>query len=215
VEIDVAALLGLRLRTARLELRLPTEAEIGALADVARRGVHPPDRMPFAFAWTDTARSESFGDDFAAFHLGLRETWRPDAWTFECGVWADGKLVGAQGLNGVGFHHRREVSSGSWLGRTFQGNGYGTEMRAAILHLAFAGLGAEVAESGALEGNAASERVSEKLGYARAGERTVTPRGAPVREQIFRLDAATWASSDRIAVTVVGLDACRPLFGST
>jgi RimJ/RimL family protein N-acetyltransferase len=213
VGID-APLLGLRLRTPRLELRLPTAAEIDELADVARRGVHPPDLMPFSVAWTDTTASASVRDDFAAFHLGLRADWRPEDWMLECGVWADGRLVGAQALRGVGFHDRREVSTGSWLGCAFQGSGYGTEMRAAILHLAFAGLGAEVAESGALEGNVASERVSEKLGYSRAGERTVTPRRAPVREQIFRLDAATWESSNRLAVAIAGLEPCLALFGA-
>jgi hypothetical protein len=37
-------------------------------------------------------------------------------------------------------------------------------MRAAVLFLAFDGLGALAAESGALEGNDASSRVSGKLG---------------------------------------------------
>jgi hypothetical protein len=37
-------------------------------------------------------------------------------------------------------------------------------MRAAVLFLAFDGLGAVAAESGALEGNDASSRVSGKLG---------------------------------------------------
>lgn len=42
-------LFGLTLRTARLELRLPTESEIGELARVAARGVHPPEESgPFS-----------------------------------------------------------------------------------------------------------------------------------------------------------------------
>jgi RimJ/RimL family protein N-acetyltransferase len=53
---------------------------------------------------------------------------------------------------------------GSWPGRRYQRQGAGTEMRAAVLFLAFDGLGALAAESGALEGNDASSRVSGKLG---------------------------------------------------
>lgn len=49
-----------------------------------------------------------------------------------------------------------------------------------LLELAFDGLGAASAESGAIEGNAASARVSKKLGYADVGEGTVAPRGVPL-----------------------------------
>ena len=75
------------------------------------------------------------------------------------------------------------MKTGSWLGRSFQGRGIGTEMRAAVLELAFRGLGAATAESGALEGNAASARVSEKLGYRHDGLERGRPtrRGCPAR----------------------------------
>jgi hypothetical protein len=45
----------------------------------------------------------------------------------------------------------------------------GAEMRAAVLHLAFAGLGTAEAVSGAFEDNLAFHAVSRKLGYERAG----------------------------------------------
>ena len=47
---SVDALLGLRLSTERLELRLGTEEEIAELARLADRGIHPPDEMPFRIA---------------------------------------------------------------------------------------------------------------------------------------------------------------------
>ncbi|WP_097945842.1 hypothetical protein [Streptomyces sp. ms115] len=46
-------LYGLRLRTPRLELRLPGPELLDELASVAAHGVHDPDRMPFSVAWTD------------------------------------------------------------------------------------------------------------------------------------------------------------------
>lgn len=42
----------------------------------------------------------------------------------------------------------RTAGTGSWLGRSYQGKGLGTEMRAAILHLLFSGLDAVAATSG-------------------------------------------------------------------
>ena len=63
-----------------------------------------------------------------------------------------------------------------------------------------------------LEGNHASRRVSEKLGYRVAGEVTREPRaGETVRAWEVRLDAADWRSP--VAVTLAGLTECLPLFG--
>src|SRR5678815_699537 len=75
------------------------------------------------------------------------------------------KPIGTQEISAENFSETREVGTGSWLGARVQGQGYGTEQRAAVLELAFRGLGAEAATSGALERNIASQRVSAKLGY--------------------------------------------------
>jgi RimJ/RimL family protein N-acetyltransferase len=61
-----------------------------------------------------------------------------------------------------------------------------------VLELAFRGLGARAALSGALEGNVASARVSEKLGYRVVGTSTISPRGVPVPHTDYRLEAADW-----------------------
>jgi RimJ/RimL family protein N-acetyltransferase len=53
-----------------------------------------------------------------------------------------GAVVGSQGVGGRDFAVLREVHTGSWLGRRYQGQGIGTQMRAAVLHMAFDGLGA-------------------------------------------------------------------------
>jgi RimJ/RimL family protein N-acetyltransferase len=44
-------------------------------------------------------------------------------------------------VSGRDFAVLREVHTGSWLGQRYQGQGLGTEMRSAVLHLGFAGLG--------------------------------------------------------------------------
>ena len=157
-------LFGLCLRTPRLELRLPTEKELVALAGVAQSGVHPPHEMPFLIPWTDNLGSPSFTEDFVGYHFDVRSKWHPDDWSLQLCVWAEVSPIGNQVIRAESFSRERTAFSGSWLARSHHGTGYGTEMRAAIPELAFSGLGAVAAGSGALEGNFASARVSEKLG---------------------------------------------------
>jgi RimJ/RimL family protein N-acetyltransferase len=95
------------------------------------------------------------------------------------------------------------VETGSWLGRDFQGRGLGTEMRAAVLTLAFEHLGARVARSGAIAGNPQSLGVSRKLGYSVAGSRMVAPRGEPLEHTDLELAAEDFVSP--VPVEVEGI----------
>src|SRR5690242_15367535 len=137
-------LFDLRLRTARLELRLPTDDDLLQLLAVAREGIHDPADMPFNVPWTDL-RGAAFDHSFLQYHWRVRSTFAPDDWSLGLMVLLDGEPVGSQGLEASGFAVRRSVDTGSWLGQRFQGRGIGTKMRAAVLHLAFAGLGAREA----------------------------------------------------------------------
>jgi RimJ/RimL family protein N-acetyltransferase len=204
---DIAPLFELRLRTPNLELRLPTPDELVELRDLARAGVHPPEVMPFFHAWTDEPYSE---DWVVAFHEAARSTWTPDSWNLMLGTWADEGLVGTQGAESGAWLTTHTAETGSWLGQRYQGRGYGTEMRAAVVELLWA-LGAEAVTSGALDGNRASARVSEKLGYRRAGTNEVSPRGTPVTNTLFRLERAGWRSP--VPVEIEGLEPARRLFG--
>ena len=86
-------------------------------------------------------------------------------------------------------------------------------MRAAILELAFHGLGAEGAISSVLDGAHASARVSQKLGYVDAGESWVEVRGERRLDRQLRLTRDRWIDCERISVRISGLEACIPLFG--
>jgi RimJ/RimL family protein N-acetyltransferase len=204
-------LFDLRVRTPRLVLRSPTDADVFALLDVARAGVHDPAEMPFAVPWTDLAHPE-FERSFLQFYWGCRSGWSPEAWQLPLAVVLDDRPIGIQDVAAKNFPTLRTVETGSWLGRAFQRQGIGTEMRAAVLALAFDGLGAEVATSGVIEGNVASRRVSETLGYEPNGEAFVAPRGTPVVEHRYRLLRERW-DRDRYPVLIEGLDECRPMFG--
>jgi RimJ/RimL family protein N-acetyltransferase len=208
---DVTPLFGLRVTTPRLALRLGTTGEVRALGEIAQRGIHPPEEMPFGVAWSDRTALPGFLEEFSTFHRDGLTRWSLDAWRLELLVWESGILVGTQGIGAQRFAEERVVSTGSWLGSDAQGRGIGTEMRAAVLELAFRYLGAEAATSGWLEGNAASGRVSEKLGYQETGVSEISPRGTPVPHHDVRIERADWRSP--VEVEITGLDGCLGLFG--
>jgi len=206
--VNVDALWEISLRTPRLELRLPTDDELEELYRVAERGIHPPDEMPFAVAWTDDLQHDPFVD----FHRAAWREWSPDRWDCRFVTFSEDRVIGMQDVGAVEFAGRREVGTGSWLGREFQRQGFGTEQRAAILEFAFRGLGAEAALSGALIGNVASQRISENLGYRRTGMREIAPRGEPVPHYDYRIERSEWRCP--VEVEMVGVEPALPLFGA-
>jgi RimJ/RimL family protein N-acetyltransferase len=206
--VNVEPLWNLRVRTPRLELRLPTGDELDELYRVAEAGIHPPEEMPFGVAWTDNLSRDAFLD----FHRAAWRDWSPDVWDCRFVTFLDGRVIGMQDVGARDFSSRREVGTGSWLGQEHQGRGYGTEQRAAVLEFAFAGLGAERATSGALIHNVASQRISEKLGYRMTGVSEIAPRGEPVPHHDYAIERGEWRCP--IEVEIVGLDAARELFGA-
>jgi RimJ/RimL family protein N-acetyltransferase len=209
---DATPLFGLRLTTPRLVLRVGTTGEVRALGELARKGIHPPEEMPFGVAWSDRTALPGFLEEFATYHREGLTGWTPEAWRLDLLVWENGILVGTQGVTGERFAGERVVATGSWLGRGAQGRGIGTEMRAAALELAFRGVGAEAATSGWLEGNTASGRVSEKLGYRETGISEISPRGTPVPHHDVRIERADWRSPADVEIS--GLDRCLGLLGA-
>ncbi|MEV1144436.1 GNAT family N-acetyltransferase [Micromonospora sp. NPDC049799] len=210
--IDHWPLLGLRLRTPRLELRLPDEEELAELADVAAHGIHEPGRRPFLRPWTDMPPRE-LAREVLQRHWRRRGTWTPESWALELAVFREGRPIGVQELWADNYSTLREVATGSWLGLDHQGQGVGTEMRCAVLHLAFAGLGAEHARTASFVDNPAPLAVSRKLGYRPDGiTRDVLHDQAVVSERL-RLTRHDWEARDRPEVTISGLEPCLGQFG--
>ncbi|WP_433433268.1 GNAT family N-acetyltransferase [Nonomuraea sp. CA-141351] len=202
--------LNLRLTTPRLELRLPSLDDLDELADRALEGVHDPDVMPFGVPWTDVPADELPGN-VIRYQLGIISRWQRERWCCNFVVVHEGQVVGTQDLSAGSFPVTREVSTGSWLGRAHQGKGLGTEMRAAVLHLAFTGLGAQTAVSSAFLDNPASLGVSRRLGYKPDGLSVDEVRGRRAVQQRLRLDRADFA--DPVPVKIHGLEPCLPHFG--
>ncbi|MEU4560222.1 GNAT family protein [Actinoplanes sp. NPDC023936] len=209
--VDLWPLFGLVIRTARLELRLPREGELTALAGVAAGGAYRPGEEPFLTPWGDgtpagRARAVLTGQ------WRSQSAWKTASWELPLGVFAGGRPLGMVALLARDFPVARQVTTWSWLGLDHHGKGYGTEARTGLLALAFDHLGAASARTDVFQDNLASQAVSRKLGYepdgisidARAGEALISHR--------LRLSRDRWASEDRPAVTVTGLEPCLPFF---
>lgn len=192
-------LFGLEIATPRLLMRPVRDEDLPDLVRAALDGVHDPERMPFGFPWTDASPSE-LPQSLAAFQWALRARTSPRDWSIAFAVSVGGRVIGSQDLSAHDFTDRRTVNSGSWLTRSAQGQGYGTEMRSALLQFAFDILGAEWAESSAASWNEPSLGVSRKLGYELNGVSRVAPRpGEPTDEQRVRLARDAFTRPDWVA----------------
>ncbi|HKT06213.1 MAG TPA: GNAT family protein [Rugosimonospora sp.] len=210
--VDHFPLVGLRLLTPRLELRLPSAEELAELADLAAGGIHDPDASPFLVRWTDAPPAEAARSVVQYFWRQLG-AWTPQDWSLNLSVFLDGVVVGQQGIEARDLAVTRQVSTGSWLGRRYQGKGIGTEMRAAVLDLAFTGLGADEALSGAMAHNVASLRVSRKLGYEPDGHQRHALGGELALEYRLCLTREAWERHRTVPVEIEGLASCLPLLG--
>ena len=155
---------GLTLTTPRLTLRPVLDADIPAAVAAARSGVHEPGKSPFSTPWTELPEDE-LAPNMAQWYWRCRAGFTPESWTLLLGVWHNEDLLGVQDIGAKNFNTLKTVSTGSWLKQAAQGQGFGKEMRAAVVSYAFDYLEAEVAESEAATWNKQSLGVSLSLGY--------------------------------------------------
>jgi RimJ/RimL family protein N-acetyltransferase len=200
-------------RAPGLELRYASDDLLEELAVLHAAGLVEPGSEPFD-------GDATFYEPGPGTLRWLRGQWSarartsPEWWVLVFAVVVGGRAVGAQEMTGIFFDKVRTVSSFSWLAPDARGRGLGKEMRAAVLQLAFAGLGAERAESEAFEDNAASQAVSRALGYELNGS-TVAPRpsgAAPMSRFLLRREK--WLRTQRRDdIEILGLSPCLPLLG--
>lgn len=188
-------LFGLRLTTPRLVLRPIADADIPAAVAAAESGVHEPGRNPFSMPWSELP-AESLGQNMAQWYWRCRGQATPGDWTLLMGIWREDEFIGCQDLGAKDFAILKTVSTGSWLKRSVQGQGLGTEMRAAVALYAFDWLGAEAAESEAAVWNAASLGVSRSLGYELNGTTRMNWGGKAEEVQKVRLTPETFKRPD-------------------
>ena len=204
-------LFDLEVRTPRLVLRYVDDALAVDLVRVAlTEGVHDPGWMPFQIPWTD-ADSPEFERGALQYWWGCRVTTTAASWDLNLAVIVDGTPAGITSLGATDFGIVGTVQTGSWLGRSFQGRGIGTEMRAATLHLGFAGFGAQRATTAAFVDNAPSLGVTRKLGYAPNGLSVARRRDEAGEQRHFVLTREAWTRRDDIEL--VGVEGAREQLG--
>jgi RimJ/RimL family protein N-acetyltransferase len=200
--VDVWPLHGLHLTTVDLDLRPTTEAELPQLCAIL------PDDLE-----TDPAATRYAGLDDRANHRAILAqgywramgTWSPHDWVVPFAVRHEGELVGMQALEGPDWTSDRTVDSWSWLTVDSRGRGWGKQMRAAVLALAFGPLGARAAISSAVVDNASSLGVSRSLGYRETHASVLEHSGQTLRH--VRLEHEAWhASGLADGVVVEGAD---------
>ncbi len=189
----------LRLQTPGLRLQAMDEADAHALAAVVPDDLDQDPRLTHVSPHADVLQ---------AYWLAAG-TLRPTDWVLPFVVLEAGVPVGLQALEATDFAVRRTVDTHSWLVPSARGRGLGTQMRTAVLELAFTHLGALWAITEAWADNAASLGVSRSLGYVDNG---VDVHAGPRLRQRMRLPREGWVS--RFPVEVEGLDGCRALLGA-
>lgn len=148
------------LRTARLELRMPTALDAEAITDACQDPEIP--------RWTVVPSPYSIED--AQHFIGLvAKQWADGE---EC-TWAirrDEKLIGMIGLHDItGNAAGGQAEIGYWIARDARGEGFVTEAAGAIIDWGFSELGLARIEWRAVAGNIASARTARSLGFRYEG----------------------------------------------
>lgn len=209
-------LYGLRIRTPRVELRIPTNSDIKLLHRVARGGVHDTSVMPFEDGWTDRAEPD-FGRNMQAELRQGRNSLGRAQWNVPFIVRArdtGGTAIGVQWLHATDVPGQVETSM--WLAQRVQGKGYGREMTAAALGFAFDHLRIDEAVAGAFAFNEAARSVARAFGFTETPGDALVNRGEPAEYVRLTLDAATYrALAEPVPVQVSGFDRVQAMFPAT
>jgi RimJ/RimL family protein N-acetyltransferase len=206
-------LFDLVVRTPRLELRPPDDEMLVQLAEAADPGMFPAGEFHFTVDWLSPP-SPTRERQAMQFWWLQRANWTPSEWSLTMAVVVDGTAVGVQDIGAKSFPLNRRVSTGSWLTPSVQGRGLGKEMRQAILHLGFVGLGAAEAHSGAFEDNVRSIAVSRAVGYEDNGfERSLRGGRTSGVHVNFRMTRERFQQVRRHDIEIENLEPCLELFG--
>jgi RimJ/RimL family protein N-acetyltransferase len=199
--------------TPRLRLRGATDELLEGLLPVVRSGVVVGDEAPFDDPMSLYDGSPEREWRWLRGVWGARTRADPTLWRLCFVVDVEGRLVGMQDLVAENFPSFGVVGTFSWLAPDARGRGIGREMRAAILHLAFAGFDAQEATSDAFVDNGASNAVSRALGYEENGFTWATRRKEPAQIRRWVISRERWEANQRTDISLSGVEECRPVLG--
>lgn len=199
--------------TPTLTLRYINDRLAFDLAELAAQGIHDPATMPFGVAWTD-AKSPDLERDTLRYYWNARAQNTIDHWDLHFAAVVDGKAVGMCSIKADSFPILRSAGTGSWLGRRYQGQGFGREVRHAALHLIFAGLDAGQATTRAWHDNVASLAVTRALPYTQTSSWRSLRRERADTVVEFTMSRSQWDEVRRNDIEIVGVAAVRAQLGT-
>ena len=170
------------LKTARLILRVPDEADVPALAELAnnRAIAEMVARMP-----------HPYGEAEARAFVTMAGRMRPGGAVYAMTLAGTGEFVGCAGLNST----ERGLELGYWVGEPYWNRGFATEAAHALVDLAFEATPVQVLHVACRVINPASRRVVHKCGFQYGGQGmidSIVAGRVPVER--YRLDRKAWAS---------------------
>ena len=168
--------------TERLVLRPPHEDDIPELAQLAnnRRVAEMLSRMPHPYSEADAA----------AFVRGSRSRDRSGC-HYAVALAGSGAFIGCAGLD----NREYGLELGYWIGESYWGRGYATEVAHALVDLAFRATNIDRLNVSCRVINDASRRVIHKCGFQYVGQGmmdSVVAGRVPV--ELYQLDRGTWIS---------------------
>jgi RimJ/RimL family protein N-acetyltransferase len=205
-------LFDLAVQTPRLELRYATDDLLEQLTALSGDVIAPGTR-PFDGDATFYEASPMRERRWLAGQWQARSRASPEWWCLVFAIMVDGRPVGTQEMTAGSFSALRSIDTFSWLNRGYQGRGFGKEARSAVLHLAFAGLGARRATSEAFADNAASLGVSQALGYRADGTTWALRRGEAAPMTRLVLTREEWRVRQRSDIEIRGLERTLEFLG--
>lgn len=194
----------LRVITPRLTLCYISDDLAVEIALLAAHGIHDPAVQPFSEPWTDAPSPQLERNSLRYFWRCRAET-TPAHWDLCLAVLVDGTAAGVCTVHADDFPLRRTATTGSWLGRRYQGRGIGTEMRHAALHLIFAGFVAQRALTHAWHDNAASLGVTRSLPYSQIATARKQRRDRTDTMLEFAMSRDQWDAIRRDYIELAGV----------
>ena len=153
------------IRGGRVCLRPPTMQDYSAWAEL--RALSRAHLTPWEPQWTrDELARSNFRRRLRQYNREMRDD---QGYAYLIFTEADARLVGGLNLSNVRRGVAQAASIGYWMGAPYAGRGLMTESVRAAVAFAFGALRLNRLEAACLPSNAASQRVLEKVGFAREG----------------------------------------------
>ncbi len=153
------------IRGGRVCLRPPTMQDYSAWAEL--RALSRAHLTPWEPQWTrDELARSNFRRRLRQYNREMRDD---QGYAYLIFTEADARLVGGVNLSNVRRGVAQAASIGYWMGAPYAGRGLMTESVRAAVAFAFGALRLNRLEAACLPSNAASQRVLEKVGFAREG----------------------------------------------